>query len=924
MSLHCSPDYLPDCPPDSDLRRYVVGDLPDLPIERFEQHIADCETCVERLNTLSSSSHSWLRIAQSVPSNPFQGSSIPWATPEIGDRIGDYLIQERIGSGGVGNVYRCLHPRLGHSVAVKVLKPELHSRSNINRFLVECQSLTRMQHPNIAAVLDSGNFHGSAFLVMELLEGKTICAYCNAKKLDVPSRIRLLVQVCDGIQHAHQKGIIHRDIKPSNLIVVEVNGSPVPKVIDFGIARTMDSTIPDCTEPGTLIGTPAYMSPEQASLNSQAVDTRSDLFSLGTVLFELLTGSTPFAEGDTKLTVLETLQQVRFAETPKLTNRVNTSTSLDLAASRSTTIRLLRSELHGELQWIVERALQKDPADRYATVVDFARDLNAYCHGQAVQAGPPSRLYRFRKALIRNRVAFAFAILAFSVLAACAIGFVLVSNSLVRENAALVRENAALDNERQAKRLADDRYRQTRNAVDQFYLQVAENELLQSDRFLALRKKLLTQALEYYREFVEQKLEDTSLLADMENAQTRVAHILQIIGEYDESAVQSERALDLNDRSRERVGPTRANQLARAILLMRLGSIHRLAKRLEDGKKWASSSVEVLDSLYQSIETSDINEAIEIRTQLASALTILASIHRVSHGFAEAEEALQRALALRREVLSVKPGDVGSMRNLARVLGDYANLLQTLDRNQDALAVHDQSIAMFSELLKLNPLSVLDLLGLAKSNGNLAGLYHRIQDLPRALASGEQGTRYFQRVVEQEPWNADYRENLSRAYRFYAFLHAKAGNDFEAEKSLISFANEIKTLTNTLSESFRHRRELAKAQLEQGKFYSARQRWDEAISAYQESRSLYMQTIAHDANDGTAKLYLLRCIRYEQEAEKNVGNTQAIDALQELEMEWLAKIETEVPDREMKMQMMDMEDQFYAALFSPNNKPTSE
>ena len=291
----------------------------------------------------------------------------------------------------------------------KLIKPGLGSHLVIARFEAEKQVLALMDHPNIARVLDAGTTgSGRPYFVMELVGGEPINRFCDQHHLSLRSRLELFVPVCQAVQHAHQKGIIHRDLKPSNVLVALYDGRPVPKVIDFGVAKAIGPESAGRTahtEFGSLIGTLEFMSPEQAGLDPLDVDTRSDIYSLGVILYELLTGSTPLARQRPKqATVLELLRIIREVEPPRPSNALHTdSTPPAVSASRPLEPGALARALRGELDWIIMKALEKDRDRRYSTANGLALDLLRHLNNEPVQACPPTAMYRFRKLARRNR-----------------------------------------------------------------------------------------------------------------------------------------------------------------------------------------------------------------------------------------------------------------------------------------------------------------------------------------------------------------------------------------------------------------------------------------------------------------------------------------------------------------------------------------
>src|SRR5881296_2254098 len=296
-------------------------------------------------------------------------------------------------------------------VALKVIKEGMDSRQVIARFEAERQALALMDHPNIAKVFDAGTTDtGRTYFVMELVKGVPITRYCDEHRLTPRERLELFVPVCQAVQHAHHKGIIHRDLKPSNVMVCLYDSKPVPKVIDFGVAKAAGQPLTEktlVTGFGALVGTLEYMSPEQAEINQLDVDTRSDIYSLGVLLYELLTGSPPFSRKELeKAGMLEMLRVIREDEPSKPSTKLSTAERLPtLAANRGTEPAKLTKLVRGELDWIAMKALEKDRNRRYETANAFAADVQRYLDDVPVQACPPSALYRFRKFTRRNKVA---------------------------------------------------------------------------------------------------------------------------------------------------------------------------------------------------------------------------------------------------------------------------------------------------------------------------------------------------------------------------------------------------------------------------------------------------------------------------------------------------------------------------------------
>ncbi len=362
-----------------------------------------------------------------------ENSEPPRQADPTGGRAGEiiagkYKLIEAIGEGGMGTVWMAQQTEpVKRAVAVKLIKERMDSKTVLARFEAERQALAMMDHPNIAKVLDGGLHDSRPYFVMELVKGIPITQFCDARKLTPNARLALYIQVCNAIQHAHQKGVIHRDIKPSNVLVALFDDRPVPKVIDFGVAKATGAQLTDhtlMTGFNAVVGTPEYMSPEQASFNQMDVDTRSDIYALGVLLYELLTGSTPVDRKSLgKAALLEILRIVREVEAPRPSAKLSTSQALpSISANRGTEPKKLTGLLRNELDWIVMKALEKDRTRRYETANGFAADVLRYLSGEAVQAHPPSKAYRLKKFVRRNKGQVVAASLVFLALLAGIVG----------------------------------------------------------------------------------------------------------------------------------------------------------------------------------------------------------------------------------------------------------------------------------------------------------------------------------------------------------------------------------------------------------------------------------------------------------------------------------------------------------------------
>lgn len=394
-----------------------------------------------------------------------------------GTIIGPYKLLQQIGEGGMGVVYMAEQERpVRRRVALKIIKPGMDSRQVIARFEAERQALAMMDHQNIAKVLDAGTTEsGSPYFVMELVHGVPITRFCDDNHLTLRQRLDLFVPVCHAIQHAHQKGVIHRDIKPTNILVTMYDDQPVPKVIDFGVAKAVEQRLTEktlFTQYGVLVGTFEYMSPEQAEMNAFGVDTRSDVYSLGVLLYELLTGTTPIERSRLRAAALvELVRLIKEEEPPRPSVRLSTLGALPkVAAACSAQPAQLPKLVRGELDWIVMKCLEKDRTRRYETVNGLARDVQRYLKDEPVEACPPSAFYRLRKlagkhrALLTTTASFAALLL---------VGIIVSTGLAIRairaerqSQAALASERVALQEAVAAKERADQASRRLSMATE--------------------------------------------------------------------------------------------------------------------------------------------------------------------------------------------------------------------------------------------------------------------------------------------------------------------------------------------------------------------------------------------------------------------------------------------------------------------------
>jgi tetratricopeptide (TPR) repeat protein/tRNA A-37 threonylcarbamoyl transferase component Bud32 len=618
------------------------------------------------------------RAAQEPKVPPFSTFLAAALTEKPGDTIGRFKLREKIGEGGCGVVYMAEQEEpVRRRVALKIIKLGMDTRSVIARFEAEWQALAMMDHANIARVLDAGATEtGRPYFVMELVGGIKITDYCEKNNLSTRQRLDLFIQVCHAIQHAHQKGVIHRDIKPSNVLVAEQDGVPIPKVIDFGIAKATAEKLTDqtvFTAFEQFLGTPAYMSPEQAQLGGLDVDTRSDIYSLGVLLYELLTGQTPFDAKELLAVGLEAMRKtIREKEPPTPSTRLTQERLAQQAAGSSKSeIVNRKSEIDRDLDWIVMKCLEKDRARRYETANGLAMDIERHLSNEPVVAGPPSRAYRFQKLLRRNKLAFAAAA-AVSLSVLVGLGISTWMYLKARTEAAKSYEVATFLKDMLAgvgpsKALGRDTT-MLREVLDKTAERVGKELAKEPEVEAELRNALATTYLELGLNKEAKEMAEASLRL----ARTRVgqksalaAQALEVIGEaqrelgnYDEAEAAHREALTLR---RENFGGDTPQVAA---------SLNGLALTLY--RKDKMTEAEPLFRQALAVNQKRFGEQSE---EAATSLNNLALCLRGLGSVAEAEAAFRASLDIKRKVLGNEHPQVAvTLNNLASLLQARGNL----------------------------------------------------------------------------------------------------------------------------------------------------------------------------------------------------------------------------------------------------------
>jgi serine/threonine protein kinase/tetratricopeptide (TPR) repeat protein len=743
--------------------------------------------------------------------------------------IGPYKLLEQIGEGGMGTVWMAQQTQpVKRPVAVKLIKAGMDSRQVIARFEAERQALALMDHPNIARVLDAGTSGaGRPYFVMDLVKGVPITRYCDEHRLTTRQRLELFIPVCRAVQHAHTKGIIHRDIKPNNVLIALYDGRPVPKVIDFGVAKAAGQQLTDktlVTGFGAIIGTLEYMSPEQAEINQLDIDTRSDIYSLGALLYELLTGSPPLGRKElAQAGLLETLRVIREQEPTKPSTKLRTADGLPtLAANRGTEPAKLTNLVRGELDWIVMKALEKDRNRRYETANGFAMDLQRYLADEPVLACPPSAGYRLRKFVRRYRGPVLAAGL---VLVALVAGIIGTSIGLVQAHAAAIAEGEARNGEAGQRRRAEANLGKARQAVNEYFTLVSDDPLLKRPDLQPVRVQLLRAALRYYEDFVREHADDPELQGELAAAHLRIGNLVWALDYDPDWFTRCQKAVAIMEDLLPKKPDAAALQSLLAGILRPAGAWLPMHGHPPDEMR---RTFEKMCALWEELARAHPTAA-GLRNDLAYFYHILGMGHAYLFGqHAEAVRCYQRGCDLREQLIATYPKESRYPASQVMLLYNWGESQEALGQQPKARATERRALEIIRQLAADFPEDASyqeHLVWLCAAYGSKweeHGLFAEAEDAVRqALATNEKLARDFPAVARFQHnafaqqaflgnllWRSGRRAEAVQAYRQAVTLAEKLNlEDPVSQDRLAEF------LANCLDPQFRDTRravELAK------------------------------------------------------------------------------------------------------------------
>jgi serine/threonine protein kinase/tetratricopeptide (TPR) repeat protein len=674
-----------------------------------------------------------------------QSSSATEARPS--SRIGPYKLLEQIGEGGMGSVWVASQSKpIKRKVAIKLVKAGMDSKQVLARFEAERQALAMMDHPNIARVLDGGmTEQGRPYFAMEYVRGVPLTKYCDDAMLSLKERLELFVPICHAVQHAHQKGIIHRDLKPSNILVCLYDGKPVPKVIDFGLAKAMHHSLTEqslYTAHGMMVGTPLYMSPEQAELNNLDIDTRTDVYALGVILYELLTGTTPLEKGQMKRAAYnEVLRLIKEVEPLKPSTRLSGSDALpSIAAQRGIEPAKLTRSITGDLDWVVMKALEKERSRRYETANGLAEDICRHLADEPVSASPPSTRYRMRKFVRRNRA---------GVIAASAIAIALLlgvagttggmfwalaerKDAVAAREAESVAKEEAIANAKLAEENAKLSHDTTRLVLYDTKSFFEANPDLQP-----LRESLMTQLVERLEQHYAQHAQDNPSAVFSASADRQLGEIYLTIGNF-------------------------------------------------------RKAVEKLEESQRQLRT--LAAAGQVAGAASSQMHITLGLADAHYGLGDIKKAKNYYLDLEKQCLAIKPGDEPfNMIPLPTVYMRLGKAYRNLGNPELSRQYLVKTERLRREVYEKNPKSIAAIEDLSEAVGELGQMYARAGDTKRMLESTNEAIR-LKMELPATNLNKARQHNLARDQKNLAQQYLLVNQELKSKELLEKAADTLDDL----------------------------------------------------------------------------------------------------------------------------------
>jgi tetratricopeptide (TPR) repeat protein len=770
---------------------------------------------------------------------------------------GRYKLREKLGEGGMGVVFVADQTEpVQRRVALKIIRAGLDTHRMLARFEQERQALALMDHPNIAKVFDAGiDQDGRPYFAMELVKGLSLTRYCDDAKLSPRRRLELFIPVCQAVQHAHQKGLIHRDLKPSNILVGLYDGRPVPKVIDFGVAKATGPRLTEqsvYTEVGSIIGTLEYMSPEQAELNNLDIDTRSDIYALGVILYELLTGAVPFSRKELeKAGLAEMLRVIKEAEPPRPSTRLSHSDTLpSIAANRHMEPHRLTTLVRGELDWIVMKALEKDRGRRYETANGFAMDVERYLAGEPVQAAPASQWYRLRKFVRRHRGAVMAAGLVLLTLVAGIAGTTwgLVQARRQRRLAdtktqeAVKERNAkasALKAEQQARADETKARQQAFAALRSMTADVVEKKFAQGTVLTEDDRAFLRSVIAQFDAFAAIQGDDADSRAVRAEGRGRVGLMRYHLGEFKQAEQDYDQALSIYEQLAASfpARPEFREELARSHT--NRGILLRDTGRLPEAEKDYDQALSIHKQL-----AADIPARPAFRFLLAGSYNNRGQLLSLTGRLKQAEQDYDQALSICKRLAADFPARTEFRERLATSYLNRGNLLNATGRLKQAEQDYDQALSIQKQLAADFPARPVFRQELSRSHNNRGVLLLATGQLRKAEQDHEQALSIQKQLAAEFPARPEFRYLLAGSYTNRGNLHFVTGRLKAAEPDYDQALSLYKQVAADFPARPEFRQELAASHSNRGNLLRETGRLNEAEQDYDEALRIREQLAA--------------------------------------------------------------------------------
>jgi tetratricopeptide (TPR) repeat protein/predicted Ser/Thr protein kinase len=747
----------------------------------------------------------------------------------IPERLGHYRIVRKIAEGGMGAVYEAEQENPRRTVALKVVRAGFASEELLRRFQHEAQILGRLHHPGIAQVFEAGTAPTASgpqpFFAMELVDGEPLTEYAQRHRLDVRGRLELMVQICDAVHHAHQKGVIHRDLKPAN-ILVDARGQP--KILDFGVARATDSDVRNATlqtDVGQLLGTLPYMSPEQVAADPLELDTRSDVYALGVILYELLSGQRPY-DLSAKM-IHEAARVIRETDPVPIS-------SID---------RVFR----GDVEIIVEKALEKDKTRRYASAAELASDIQRHLRDEPIVARPASTIYQLRKFARRNKVVVLSASAVFVALVA---GLIASRRQAVRAMAAenlarqrLVDVDQALGQVEAKRKEAEANFGLARDAVARYLENVSDNAELKAHGLEPLRKHLLETARDFYDEFVRLHGQDPALRADLAEAYFRLGNIRRETGDRERAVQDYEHAAATYEALGKEGGPD-ADRHARQALVVgaNLGLVLS-----EIGKNAESEAAFRRALRLEALVEKDASPDPFFLASVANAYDNLGTLLDHTGRGAEGEKAHLESIRIRERLVKDHPDDPQRESALVMSYDNLGALYATTHRLSDALPYLEKSVEISEKLVQAHPEDADQANTYGATLNNLGAIYTLLGRIKEARATHERALPVREKAAREHPAMLEYRIHLAGTYCNLGELGCREGLPDRGLERLDQAAAQLEGVLSEHPQDATARYYLSYTSSWRGRALDELGRADEALAAWERAISF------DDRNDATLR-----------------------------------------------------------------------